>query len=207
MFRLILLLLLLSQISISEVSDDVISLNSGNFDSSIRDGNAWLIEFYAPWCSHCRRLEPTYQKVAASLHSQHKVGRVVKVAKVDGSAERALTSRFSVRGFPSFFLVEGWTVREYSGTRSHEAFVEFATESYTKVEPLPFFISPFGPMGQSKAFMLHAGTKVMDIHSKLVDWGLSPVVAGSFLVTIGVIFSMFLIIFIGLMTIPKEKND
>lgn len=27
----------------------VFTLNSKNFDSSLRDGNLWLIEFYAPW--------------------------------------------------------------------------------------------------------------------------------------------------------------
>ena len=27
----------------------VINLNSKTFDSSLRDGNVWLVEFYAPW--------------------------------------------------------------------------------------------------------------------------------------------------------------
>ena len=27
----------------------VIKLNAKNFDSSLSDGNVWLIEFYAPW--------------------------------------------------------------------------------------------------------------------------------------------------------------
>ena len=27
----------------------VITLNAKNFDSSLRDGKVWLIEFYAPW--------------------------------------------------------------------------------------------------------------------------------------------------------------
>lgn len=30
-------------------SKGVITLNAKNFDSELRDGNAWLIEFYAPW--------------------------------------------------------------------------------------------------------------------------------------------------------------
>lgn len=28
----------------------VIQLNARNFDSSIKDGSVWLIEFYSPWC-------------------------------------------------------------------------------------------------------------------------------------------------------------
>ena len=38
-----------------------IVLTSRNFDSSISDGNVWLIEFYASWCGHCKRFEPTYE--------------------------------------------------------------------------------------------------------------------------------------------------
>ena len=34
----------------SDRSNRVIELTSQNFDSSVSDGNAWLIEFYAPWC-------------------------------------------------------------------------------------------------------------------------------------------------------------
>ena len=30
-------------------SQGVIALTAKNFDSSLRDGNAWLVEFYAPW--------------------------------------------------------------------------------------------------------------------------------------------------------------
>lgn len=36
-------------------------LDSRNFDSSIRDGSVWLIEFYAPWCGHCRKFSMEYE--------------------------------------------------------------------------------------------------------------------------------------------------
>ena len=38
-----------------------IQLTSRNFDSSISDGNVWLVEFYASWCGHCKRFAPTYE--------------------------------------------------------------------------------------------------------------------------------------------------
>lgn len=31
-------------------SSGVIALNAQNFDSNLRDGKVWLVEFYAPWC-------------------------------------------------------------------------------------------------------------------------------------------------------------
>jgi len=75
------------------------------------------------------------QALAVMLHEKHGAAeRKVMVAKVDGAAEKALASRFSVNKFPSFFLVEGWTVREYDGVRSLDALRDFATTSYEKVE-------------------------------------------------------------------------
>lgn len=192
----------------------VITLDARTFDSSLRDGNVWLVEFYAPWCSHCVKFASTYEKVAKIFHSANKVietsgnrGRIIKVAKVDGSGERALASRFNIRGFPSFFLVDGWTVRQYEGIRTQEALVKFANQTYVDVEPIPFLSSPFGPVGQSRAVLMYAGTKLIDFHSLLVDMGLSNFFAAGVLAFSGIMISLISIIAIGLMLVPKAKMD
>jgi len=129
------------------------------------------------------------------------------VGKVDGSKERALASRFSIRGFPTFFLVDGWTVRQYEGSRSYDAVVKFANETYVDVEPIPFLSSPFGPVGQSRALLMYAGTRLIDLHEALVEKGLSNVVAAGLLAFGGIISSLTFIIIIGLMLVPKAKTD
>lgn len=76
------------------------------------------------------------QEIAAEIHDINKSheSRKIMVGKVDGSIEKSLTSRFSIKGFPAFFLVEGWKVREYKGSRSKEAIIEFVTKTYKDVE-------------------------------------------------------------------------
>lgn len=88
--------------------------------SSLTVARKLLLFYHATRCIHCQRLEPTLEAAAKILHSSHTDAseRKVKVGKIDGATERALASRFNIRGFPSIFLIDGWEVREYEGPRT-----------------------------------------------------------------------------------------
>lgn len=43
-------------------------LDQNNFDSSvINSEDAWFVEFYAPWCGHCKKLEPEWKALAGKV--------------------------------------------------------------------------------------------------------------------------------------------
>ena len=110
----------------------VIDLTSKSFGSQvgIGDGSVWLIEFYTPTCSHCINFAASYAKIAHNLHSLP--DEKIRVARVDCSVERALMTRFGIQAFPSFFLLSGWEVYEFSGSRSVQNLSEFALGGYKK---------------------------------------------------------------------------
>lgn len=59
----------------------------------------------APWCRHCRALEPIYSEVAAQMKNE---SSSVRLAKVDATEEKELAEEFEVRSFPTLkFFKEG----------------------------------------------------------------------------------------------------
>ena len=60
--------LLLSRAAFGLYSDNgpVVKLTESNFkDLVLNDKNTmWLIEFYAPWCGHCKKLAPIWDELA-----------------------------------------------------------------------------------------------------------------------------------------------
>jgi len=97
---------------------DVISLNDSNFDDLTKTGS-WIIEFFAPWCTHCKQLAPIYIQAATQLKG------TVNVANVDCTLSRGLQDRFEIKSFPTIkFWIEGEN-RTYRGARTLDAMVDF----------------------------------------------------------------------------------
>lgn len=68
-------------------------LTNDNFDEEVAKHEYLLVEFYAPWCGHCKKLAPEYEKAAATL-AERDPPRYV--AKVDATKEEALAKRFQI---------------------------------------------------------------------------------------------------------------
>uniref|UniRef100_A0A671S2B3 protein disulfide-isomerase n=1 Tax=Sinocyclocheilus anshuiensis TaxID=1608454 RepID=A0A671S2B3_9TELE len=97
--------------------------------------DVWLVDFYAPWCGYCKKLEPIWQEVGAELTRS---GSPVRVGKMDGTAYSGVASEFGVRGYPTIKLLKGELAYNYKGPRTKDDVIEFANRvSGPAVRSLP----------------------------------------------------------------------
>lgn len=112
----------------------VIDLIPSNFDKVVlKSGTPTLVEFFAPWCGHCKNLAPVYEELALAF--EHAKGKV-QIAKVDADAERDLGKRFGIQGFPTLKYFDGKSdqPQDYKSGRDLESLSSFITEQ-TGVKP------------------------------------------------------------------------
>eukprot|EP00945_MAST-04E_sp_MAST-4E-sp1_P003285 g3285.t1 len=106
----------------------VIALHDDDFDSALSAVPNAMVEFYAPWCGHCKKLEPEFNTAAKYFSSQSKV---IGFFKVDATKERTLSKRYAIDGFPTILHVRNSTDGDYTvyeGDRTAKAIKEYVNE-------------------------------------------------------------------------------
>merc|ERR1711994_660466 len=108
----------------------VVDLNANNFDNRVKDSDGiWIVEFYAPWCGHCKQLAPQYQKAAQALKG------IIGVGAVDCDVHKQLCGQYGVQGFPTIkvFGANKNKPEDYQGGRTADAIVQAAQKSAQKL--------------------------------------------------------------------------
>lgn len=86
-----------------------------NFEDVVTNsGKDVLIEFYAPWCGHCKKLTPIYEELAEKLKDED-----VSIVKLDATAND-VPPTFDVRGFPTLFWIPKSNESQKQQTQTHK---------------------------------------------------------------------------------------
>ncbi|KAK9280835.1 hypothetical protein L1049_003725 [Liquidambar formosana] len=122
----------------SALADDVLVLTEENFEKEVGQDRGALVEFYAPWCGHCKKLAPEYEKLGASF----KKAKSILIGKVDCDEHKSLCSKYGVSGYPTiqWFPKGSLEPKKFEGPRTAESLAEFVNNeggTNVKIAALP----------------------------------------------------------------------
>ncbi|CAM9916407.1 unnamed protein product [Pylaiella littoralis] len=93
---------------------NLLVLDESNFQQALDDTDVILLEFFAPWCGNCKRLQPRYGRAADALVKE---GNVARLAKIDCTENAALCSQepWSIKRYPTMMLKRFGKLYEFDG--------------------------------------------------------------------------------------------
>mmetsp|Transcript_14501 Transcript_14501/g.31028 ORF Transcript_14501/g.31028 Transcript_14501/m.31028 type:complete len:488 (-) Transcript_14501:250-1713(-) len=111
-------------------AEDVVAISGQKqFDKVIQENEFVVMEFYAPWCGHCKKLAPEYEKAAGILKANDPP---VVLAKVDATAadNKEVADKYGVKGYPTLkiFRGENTEAMDYTGPRVADGIVSYLTK-------------------------------------------------------------------------------
>ena len=125
------------------------SLRRGKFPGTDAK-HLWLIEFYAPWCGHCKKLKPTMERLASELDG------FVRVGAVNCEREKSVCAMEGVSGYPTIVMKRSGVTTTYDGERDASSIRAWAldqlpvrVQNLRKPESLASFLS--GGCGSDRA--------------------------------------------------------
>ena len=125
----------------------LISTDASFADDVLNNPYIVMVAYTAPWCGHCKRLEPEWQQAAASLARQSYARNSVRMVWVDATTNPKLTAKYQVKGYPTIKIFPGTSdtkktaadAKDYQGERTAAAMVQAVLDEVDRTG-MPFEI-------------------------------------------------------------------
>lgn len=93
-----------------------LALTAESWEETVQ-GKTVFLKFFAPWCSHCKKLAPTWHRVAEELSNYSSF----VMATVDCTSHKELCEKHGVKGYPTLKYGDPEDLVKYKGGRTYEA--------------------------------------------------------------------------------------
>ncbi|KAI0771623.1 protein disulfide isomerase [Trametes elegans] len=102
------------------LASDVLDLTKDNFDAVVNPEPLILVEFFAPWCGHCKALAPHYEEAATALKEKN-----IKLAKVNCVDEAEFCQTNGIQGYPTVRVYRNGEHSDYTGPRKADGIISY----------------------------------------------------------------------------------
>ncbi|THH32878.1 hypothetical protein EUX98_g1310 [Antrodiella citrinella] len=104
-------------------ASDVLDLTNANFEGTVNHEALVLVEFFAPWCGHCKALAPHYEEAATVLKDKN-----IKLAKVNCVDEGDFCQANGIQGYPTLRVYRNGEFSDYTGPRKADGIISYMTK-------------------------------------------------------------------------------
>ncbi|KIJ32313.1 hypothetical protein M422DRAFT_52890 [Sphaerobolus stellatus SS14] len=133
-----LLLLTTFSLPVESAFDKLKVLTSADFSSEIQKG-VWFIEFYSPYCGHCKQFAPTWIELVDHVAAQEDAG--IKLAQVNCIANQDLCGDQKIKGYPTLRIYkDGKPDEEFKDLREFDILTNFISKHADIKDTTPKYI-------------------------------------------------------------------
>jgi len=119
-----------------------VELTSATFNQVLQSDEPWMVEFYAPWCGHCKNLAPHWAAASSQLKGK------VHLGAVDATVHTDLAGKYGIKGYPTIKVFPSGVKGEplsYDGARTTDAIVRYGLSLGEEKVPTPEVVELTGP--------------------------------------------------------------
>lgn len=104
-----------------------VNINHDQFQNLMKDNKTVLVDYWAPWCTYCRRIGPAYDRIAAQYEN------TLNVVKINIDEEPLLANAENIEVIPTLVLYrEGKAIGSIVAPESKAMIESFIAETLAK---------------------------------------------------------------------------
>lgn len=143
--------LLTPDVILNYLVEHLASMNSEDLDFSvINTYDKWLaakktpnlvVKFFAPWCGHCMKMAPTWEKLMNDINKQtpeefSKLGKSPKLIKIDCTILQKVCQEENIKGYPTLrFYIDNGQRSEFQGHRQYDDIFNWMVQTLVNINP------------------------------------------------------------------------